>query len=89
VLNIDFVSRIVLCAIYYVIWMYILPKWGGYRLRPEILSVENEGANTHKLVKVPLRELDKWDNDHDEAGRLRQRTRPAEYGTEVGSLEGK
>lgn len=83
------IGAIVLCAIYYVIWMYLLPKWGGYRLRPEILSVENEGANTHKLVKVPLEELNNWDNNHDEAGRLRRRTRPEEYATEVGSLEGK
>ncbi|KAI8954330.1 high-affinity methionine permease [Xylaria longipes] len=78
------IGVIVLCAIYYVIWMYILPKSGGYQLRPEILNVGNQGANTHRLVKVPLGEVDEWDSEHDEAGRLRRRN---EYGTEIGSLE--
>ncbi|KAI1312454.1 high-affinity methionine permease [Xylaria venustula] len=67
------VGVIVLCGIYYVFWMYIIPKWKGYELRPEILNVENEGANSHRLVKVPVDELDKWDREHDEAGRLRRR----------------
>ncbi|KAI0460169.1 high-affinity methionine permease [Xylaria acuta] len=78
------IGTIVLCAIYYVIWMYLLPKLGGYQLRPEVLSVGNQGANTHRLVKVPLEDVDKWDSEHDEAGRLRRRN---EYGTEIGSLE--
>ncbi|KAI0191599.1 high-affinity methionine permease [Astrocystis sublimbata] len=78
------IAVIALCGVYYVFWMYVLPKIGKYRLRPEILSVGDEGANTHRLVKVSLEEVDKWDNEHDEAGRLRRRT---EYITEVGSVE--
>ncbi|KAI0438117.1 high-affinity methionine permease [Xylaria telfairii] len=81
------IGAIVLCAIYYVIWMYVLPKFGGYQLRPEILDVGNQGANTHRLVKVPLEEVDKWDSEHDEAGRLRRRNLPEEYGAEISSLE--
>ncbi|KAI1177620.1 high-affinity methionine permease [Nemania sp. FL0916] len=67
------IGAVVLCAIYYVVWMYVLPKFGGYRLRPEILTVDGQGANTHQLVKVPLDELERWDSEHDEAGRLRRR----------------
>ncbi|TGJ80725.1 hypothetical protein E0Z10_g8019, partial [Xylaria hypoxylon] len=67
------IGVIVLCAIYYAIWMYVLPKWKGYRLRPEILDVDDQGANTHQLVKVPVEEIEKWDREHDEAGRLRRR----------------
>ncbi|KAI0193377.1 amino acid permease-domain-containing protein [Xylaria flabelliformis] len=78
------IGAIVLCAIYYIIWMYLLPKLGGYQLRPEILNVGNQGANTHRLIKVPLDEVDKWDREHDEAGRLRRRN---EYGAEIASLE--
>ncbi|KAI8631519.1 high-affinity methionine permease [Xylariaceae sp. FL1651] len=53
--------------------MHILPKWGSYQIRPEMLVVEDRGANTHRLVKVPLAELEKWDEEHDEAGHLHQR----------------
>ncbi|KAI3329411.1 high-affinity methionine permease [Xylariaceae sp. AK1471] len=82
------IGAIVLCAIYYVIWMHVLPKWGGYQLRPEILNVEDKGANTHRLVKVPVEEVAEWDREHDEAGRLRRRNELGDYGTEeVGSLE--
>ncbi|KAI1371305.1 amino acid transporter [Hypoxylon crocopeplum] len=67
------IGVIMLCGIYYVFWMYLLPRWGGYKLRPEILNVEDKGATAHRLVKVPLSEVTKWDEEHDEAGRLRRR----------------
>ncbi|KAI1645266.1 amino acid transporter [Daldinia loculata] len=67
------IAIIVTCGIYYVIWIYALPRWGGYKIRPEIMSVEDQGATTHRLVKVPLNEVEKWDQDHDEAGHLRRR----------------
>ncbi|KAI3343001.1 high-affinity methionine permease [Ustulina deusta] len=69
------------------IGVYLLPKWRGYQLRPEILTVDDEGANTHRLVRVPVNELDKWDSEHDEAGRLRRRNRLEETGAETGSLK--
>ncbi|KAG7150478.1 hypothetical protein HYQ46_000581 [Verticillium longisporum] len=56
--------------------MYTLPQWKGYRIRTEVLDVdvsEDTGANTHRLVRVPLAELDEWDQTHDETGRLRRR----------------
>lgn len=67
----DFFS-LVLCGIYYVLWMYLLPKWRGYQVRMEILDVDENGANTHRLVHIPLDELEQWDAEHDEAGKLRQ-----------------
>jgi hypothetical protein len=63
----------ILCGVYYVFWIYIIPKWKGYAIRPEVLEVDTNGANTHRLVRVPLVEIDKWDAEHDEAGNLRQR----------------
>ncbi|KAI0160469.1 amino acid permease-domain-containing protein [Xylariaceae sp. FL1272] len=64
---------IALCGLYYIVWMYILPRWGKYELRPETMVVEANGATTHRLVKVPLTELVVWDNEHDEAGQTRHR----------------
>jgi hypothetical protein len=63
----------VLCGIYYVFWIYIIPKWRGYIIRPEVVEVDSNGANTHRLVRVPALEIEKWDAEHDEAGNLRQR----------------
>ncbi|KAI0008229.1 amino acid transporter [Xylariaceae sp. FL0662B] len=67
------IGIILACIMYYIAWMYILPKWKGYKIRPEILSVDDSSANTHRLVQVPLDELAKWDEDHDEAGNIRRR----------------
>ncbi|KAI1097552.1 amino acid transporter [Jackrogersella minutella] len=67
------IGIILLCALYYVVWMFVLPKWGGYKIRTEILNVDGHGANSHRLTKVPLSELERWDEEHDEAGRLRRR----------------
>ena len=63
----------IVCGLYYVAWMHLIPKWRGYRIRTEILEVDDNGANTHRLAKVPVAELDRWDADHDEAGQLRRR----------------
>ncbi|KAI1633051.1 amino acid permease-domain-containing protein [Biscogniauxia mediterranea] len=67
------IAVIITCGLYYIAWMYLLPSWGHYRLRPEIVDVGDEGANTHRLVKVPLEDLAKWDREHDEAGHIRRR----------------
>lgn len=61
------------CYLYYVVWIYLIPKWKGYAIRTEVLEVDQNGANTHRLVKVPLAEVDRWDAEHDDAGNLRQR----------------
>lgn len=63
----------VACGLYYVAWMNLIPKLRGYKIRTEILEVDNNGAKTHRLVKVPIAEVKQWDAEHDEAGELRQR----------------
>ncbi|KAF4450778.1 hypothetical protein F53441_6110 [Fusarium austroafricanum] len=67
------IAIMILCGVYYVFWIYIIPKWKGYTIRPEVLEVDTNGANTHRLVRVPLNEIENWDAEHDEAGNLRQR----------------
>jgi hypothetical protein len=53
-----------------------------------MLNVDEKGANTHRLVKVPVEELAKWDREHDEAGHLRRGNEPGEYGAEdISSVE--
>ncbi|TEA10101.1 High-affinity methionine permease [Colletotrichum sidae] len=67
------IGIMIVCGLYYVFWMYLLPKWMGYEIRTEIVEVGNDGANTHRLVKVPKAEVVQWDAEHDEAGNLRRR----------------
>ncbi len=63
----------ILCGLYYVVWMYVLPKWLGYRLRAEVVTAEDESTSTHRLVKVPLADVPQWDTEHTESGELRLR----------------
>ncbi|KAM3083427.1 hypothetical protein ACMFMG_004077 [Clarireedia jacksonii] len=57
-----------ICGLYYVAWIFVLPKWGGYRIRQELVVLDGEGAKTHRLVKVKLAELESWDREHDVLG---------------------
>ncbi|KAH7319717.1 amino acid permease-domain-containing protein [Stachybotrys elegans] len=68
------IGVMILCGLYYVVWMYVLPKYGGYKIRTEVTDVDNNGANTHRLVRVPLEQVPEWDSVHDEAGYVRHRT---------------
>lgn len=68
---------VIICGLYYVFWMHLLPKWKGYQIRTEITNVDDNGANTHRLVRIPNAEVAKWDEEHDEAGNLRQRRVPS------------
>jgi hypothetical protein len=61
------------CGVYYVLWIYVIPKIRGYRIRQEVLQFEN-GAQSHKLVKVPVAGLSEWDASHDHVGRSVTRT---------------
>lgn len=58
--------------------MYVIPKWCGYRIRAEVVKAEDDSVVSHKLIKVPLVDVDRWDAEHDEAGQLRER--PAAVG---------
>ncbi|KAJ4325898.1 hypothetical protein N0V84_003284 [Fusarium piperis] len=71
------IAIMITCYLYYVVWIYLIPKWKGYAIRTEVLEVDENGANTHRLVKVPLAEVERWDAEHDDAGNLRQRHVPS------------
>ncbi|KAJ3492939.1 hypothetical protein NLG97_g5046 [Lecanicillium saksenae] len=66
------IGIMILCGLYYVVWMFVLPKWLGYRIRAEIVTAEDEATSTHRLVKVPLDEVERWDAEHTESGELRR-----------------
>ena len=55
--------------VYYVVWMYVLPYLGKYSVRQEIVFLDGEGTNTHRLVKVPNNEVAAWDAAHDPTGK--------------------
>ncbi|KAI3394492.1 hypothetical protein diail_2626 [Diaporthe ilicicola] len=68
------IGVLIVCGLYYVAWMFILPRLGKYEIRPEILEdVDSRGAATHRLVRVPYSQVAEWDANHDEAGNLRGR----------------
>ena len=49
--------------------MYLLPYLGKYSVRQEIISLDGDGTNTHRLVKVPNDEVAAWDAAHDPTGK--------------------
>ena len=78
-------NSIVICAIYYVAWIYLLPWLRHYKIRPEIEDVGGSAA-THRLVKVPKEKLASWDGTHDAAGRVLKVS--GEIKGTVGEVEG-
>jgi amino acid transporter len=62
------ISVIIACGIYYVAWIYLIPKARGYRIRQEVLILD-DGAQSHSLIKVPVERLVEWDANHDALGR--------------------
>ncbi|KAH7325570.1 amino acid permease-domain-containing protein [Stachybotrys elegans] len=63
------IAIIFVCGAYYYFWMVLLPRWGSYTIRSQVLNVDDNGANTHRLLRVPNAELAEWDATHDELGR--------------------
>lgn len=57
------------CVLYYWLWVWAIPRIRGYRIRQEVLSF-GAGAQSHRLTKVPVGELDIWDRTHDAVGRI-------------------
>ena len=57
------------CGVYYYSWIWVVPKLRGYRIRQEAIRLD-DGAQSHRLVKVPVPELVEWDTTHDAVGRL-------------------
>jgi hypothetical protein len=62
-------NSLIACAIYYWVWIYALPKHGNYTIRQEVLNLD-EGAQAHRLVRVPNVELAHWDATHDAKGKI-------------------
>jgi hypothetical protein len=62
-------SSVVACAVYYYVWVHLIPKARGYRMRQTLLEFE-DGAVSHSLVKVKVQDLDEWDATHDATGKL-------------------
>jgi amino acid transporter len=60
---------IAMCGIYYYLWMSALPRLGNYSIRSQVVRVDDNGANTHRLLRVPNDQLAEWDASHDELGR--------------------
>ncbi|KAF6800374.1 high affinity methionine permease [Colletotrichum sojae] len=56
------------CGVYYWLWIFVVPKARGYRIRQQVLELAN-GAQSHQLIKVPVSELAEWDANHDHVGR--------------------
>ncbi|KAI8657852.1 High-affinity methionine permease [Fusarium keratoplasticum] len=66
------IGILLLYGIYYLFWVYLLPRWGGYVILSELIEVGTDGANTHRLLKIPKAQIGQWDRHHDEAGKLHQ-----------------
>ena len=61
------IGILILCGIYYTMWIKILPRVGGYEMRYKVI-VLGSGAEAHELVKVPKDKLEEWDREHDATG---------------------
>jgi amino acid transporter len=64
------IGLLVGCAIYYFLWVKVLPRVGNYAIRTETLVLERDGAVTHRLIKIPNDRLQEWDASHDDAGNI-------------------
>lgn len=65
-------NRLLLCGVYYYVWIKVLPRVKGYELRQTVIEYENKSV-VHHLVKVPKAEIVRWDEEHDAEGKLRRR----------------
>lgn len=73
------------CGIYYYLWIDAVPRLLGYRIRQEVLELD-DGAQSHTLIKVPVNELAQWEETHDSVGRLVSAT--SVQSVEDGKLDG-
>ena len=61
------IGILILCGIYYLMYIEVLPRIGRYRMRYKLVTL-GSGAQAHTLVKVPLNKLDEWDRRHNATG---------------------
>lgn len=76
-----------ICILYYVFWIYILPYFGNYKIRQELIVIDGESSKAHRLIKVPNAELEAWDREHDVLGRKIGSDTPSEDGGREKVLE--
>ncbi|WPB00904.1 uncharacterized protein RHO25_005524 [Cercospora beticola] len=62
------IAILLICALYYVVWIIWIPKVKKYEVRQEIIDL-GDGAQSHVLVKVPYDQVEEWDAVHDATGR--------------------
>ena len=62
------VTSLVACGLYYYVWIHLLPKLRHYQMRQQAIE-DGDGVVQHVLVKVPEKDLTKWDAEHDVTGR--------------------
>lgn len=76
-------NSLVVCGIYYYLWVKWIPSWKGYKLRQEVVNLGG-GAEAHRLSKVRIEDLEKWDESHNAAGNVINRAGIAgDSGTEM------
>ncbi|KAH6886500.1 high affinity methionine permease [Thelonectria olida] len=78
------IGILIACGIYYWVWVFLLPKWRGYELRQEVVGLE-DGAQTHRITKVPITKVEEWDVAHDATGRLHKDARSSRTAAEKGA----
>lgn len=67
----------------------MVPKFRGYRIRQEALILDN-GAVSHRLVKVPVDKLIEWDATHGAVGHtIGQHVENNGYGGDNGYVDTK
>ncbi|KAL3421229.1 high affinity methionine permease [Phlyctema vagabunda] len=62
------IGIILVCVLYYIVWIYVLPHFGKYAIRQELVQLSGETSKFHRLVKVPIEDLTSWDAQHDPLG---------------------
>lgn len=67
---------------YYVFWIYILPRLGKYRIRHELVALDGEATKVNQFVKVLLTGLETWDKEHFASGERNSRTVNSRNGSE-------
>ena len=61
-------SSILICGLYYYIWVYAIPSLKGCKVRQETVDLGN-GAVAHQLIRIPKDKVAEWDRYHDAVGR--------------------
>ncbi|KAK7539111.1 high-affinity methionine permease [Phyllosticta paracitricarpa] len=61
------IGIILACIVYYWLWIFVLPYFGGYKMRQKTVTLD-DGSVLHQLVKVPNSEIRQWDEEHDAVG---------------------